>query len=264
MKGSQNNWHKKNVLLAGVGGGIGKEILKQFTRMVNNLISVSRTESKEDIWDEKWGEMPKNYSHYSYDLTSEENVVDLCKEVKDTYGHIDVLINTVGGSLYSHKIEEFPLEQFKRVIDVNLTSAFLLTKHGIRLMKENKEGGHIIHFVSSSAKKISHNKAPYGSAKAGLAHFIHYASVEAAPYQIKVNGITPTYVFTERHIDGIKKKAEKRNVPLEKLEDEMVSSQVLPSKLFPVDLVPVVELLSSSNVITGQIYNVTLGEVLDY
>jgi NAD(P)-dependent dehydrogenase (short-subunit alcohol dehydrogenase family) len=148
------------------------------------------------------------------------------------------------------------------VFRVNLISAFLITKEGIRLMKS--QGGNIIHMVSSSAKSISSKKAPYGMAKSALVTMIQYVATETAKHNIRVNGISPTYVFTPRHQKEIKKKSQNKKLERKDLEAKMVDAQLLKKKLFSEDLIPVVELLMKTEIITGQIYNVTLGEVLSY
>lgn len=250
------------------------------------IISASRTESGTESGtnqDERNDNESRNveYVHYRLDLTKEDSVIKLFGEIKNKYGRLDVLINTIGGSLYSMKLIDFPLDKFNEVLTLNLTTAFLLTREAIKLMssqnKSNKtdgtgdnaylsenKGGNIIHFVSSSAKKFSHNKAPYGISKAGLARLIQYAAFEASESGIFVNGISPTYIFTPRHENDIKKKMAKNNISREKVIAKITESQLIKKPMYPDDLIPLVELLSNTKSITGQIINCTLGEVINY
>ncbi|NPV50233.1 MAG: SDR family oxidoreductase [Candidatus Methanofastidiosum sp.] len=248
---------EKIVLLTGASGGIGKPLLEHLNRNVKILIGSGRknlqdfTRIKED---DKFNYMPM-------DLNSEDNIKFLFSYINDEYGRIDVIINAIGGSLYSHPIEEFPMEEYAKVIDTNLKTAFMLTKESIKYMKRNKEsGGNILHFVSSSSKDISHNKAPYGIAKAGLEALIRYSAYEAAKYNIKVNGLSPTYVFTERHEKEIEIQSRRTDTPIEKIEEKMMEGQLLKRKLYPKDLFPLVDLLVNTEVITGKIYECTLGK----
>ncbi|NYT03631.1 MAG: SDR family oxidoreductase [Candidatus Methanofastidiosa archaeon] len=248
---------EKVVLLTGASGGIGKPLLEHLNRNVKVLIGSGRknlqdfTRIKED---EKFNYMPM-------DLNSEDNIKFLFSYIIDEYGRIDAIINTIGGSLYSHPIEEFPLEEYTNVLDTNLKTAFMITKESIKYMKRNHEsGGNILHFVSSSSKDISHNKAPYGIAKAGLEALIKYSAYEAAKYNIKVNGISPTYVFTERHEKEIEVLSRRTDTPIEKIEEKMMEGQVLKRKLYPKDLFPLVDLLVTTEVITGKVYECTLGK----
>jgi NAD(P)-dependent dehydrogenase (short-subunit alcohol dehydrogenase family) len=245
---------EKIILITGVGGGIGSVLADYFETKVKSLITASRTHRE-----------AKNGVHFPLDLSIEGNIVSLFQDVAQKYGKIDCVVNTVGGSLYSHRIEDFPTIEFDEIFNINLRNAFILTREAIKIMKKNNpQSGSIIHYVSSSAKKISNNKAPYGMAKTALARLIQYAAVETAEYNIKVNGITPTYVFTDRHEEEIKKKALKTGKTYEEILQSIVKSQVLKRGLYPADLIPITELLIETNVITGQIYDVSMGEVLNY
>lgn len=250
---------EKVVLITGVGGGIGNTFLHYLIDKVKVLFTSSRSSEKEVL---KFEKIPKNLTHYSMDLTEEKNVKKLFAHIEERYDHLDILINTIGGSLYSNLLENFPLTQFMQVFRVNLISAFLITKEAIELMKS--QGGNIIHIVSSSAKRISSKKAPYGMAKSALATMIQYAAAETAKYNIKINGISPTYVFTQRHKREINQKIEKNEIERKELLKKITRSQLINKQLYPEDLIPTLELLMKTKVITGQIYNCSLGEVLSY
>jgi len=215
---------EKVILLTGASGGIGKPIFEHLNRNVKVLIGSGRknlqdfTRIKED---EKFNYMPM-------DLNSEDNLKFLFSYIIEEYGRLDVVINTIGGSLYSHTIEDFPLEEYDKVIDTNLKTAFMLTKESIKYMKRNgDQGGNILHFVSSSSKDVSRNKAPYGIAKAGLEALIRYSAHEAAKYNIKVNGISPTYVFTERHEKEIEIQSRRENRSVVEIEEKIMEGQLI-------------------------------------
>jgi len=248
---------EKVILLTGASGGIGKPILEHLNRNVKVLIGSGRknlqdfTRIKED---EKFNYMPM-------DLNSEDNLKFLFSYIIEEYGRLDVMINTIGGSLYSHTIEDFPIEEYDKVIDTNLKTAFMLTKESIKYMKRNgDQGGSILHFVSSSSKDVSHNKAPYGIAKAGLEALIRYSASEAAKYNIKVNGISPTYVFTERHEKEIEVQSRRTNRSVAEIEEKIMEGQLLKRKLYPKYIFPLVDLLIQTEVITGKIFDCTLGK----
>ncbi len=250
----------KVLLLTGASSGIGSALMEYFIDKVHYIITSNRKKISEFLAIEPF---PSNLDHLPLDLTIENNIQDLFQYVIKKYGRLDILINCVGGSLYSHPIEEFPMNEFDSVITLNLKSAFMLTKHAIKAMKRNgDEGGNVVHFVSSSAKNISRHKAPYGAAKAALAHLIHYAASECGTYNIKVNGISPTYVFTPRHEREIQKKVEESGKKREQIIDEILSHQILKKPMQSKDLIKVTELLITTEVITGQIYNCSMGEVI--
>ncbi|MBD3187485.1 SDR family NAD(P)-dependent oxidoreductase [Candidatus Bathyarchaeota archaeon] len=252
-------------IITGVSGGIGRAILKAFHPRFERIFTASRRDIAE-FWD---GKYPSNTSHVPGDLTIESNVQRLFDRAIEKMGHVDLVVNCVGGSLVSGTIKEFNMEDVDRVLAVNLRSAFMITKHALKHMEDGvkqdiQDSGNIVHFVSSSAKKISHGKAPYGIAKAALAHLIHYAAFEAAESNVNVNGISPTYVFTARHERSIRKKMNERNTGRGEVVERITSSQLLRKELQPEDLLEVTWLLATTRVITGQIYNCTLGEINSY
>ncbi|NVM52100.1 MAG: SDR family oxidoreductase [Candidatus Helarchaeota archaeon] len=250
---------KKVLLLTAASGGIGNTLMEYFVDKVQYMITSNRKKLTEFL---TLKPIPPNIEHVPRDLTIEDNVRSLFQHITDNYGKLDILINCVGASLFSHPIEDFPVNEFEKIIALNLKSAFLLTKHAIKAMKTH--GGNIVHYVSSSAKNISPNKAPYGSAKAGLAHFIHYAAYETANYNIKVNGISPTYVFTPRHEKEIQTKIVKTGKKREEIVNKILSHQLLQKPMYSKDLIEVTELLATTESITGQIYNCSMGEILSY
>jgi 3-hydroxybutyrate dehydrogenase len=251
-------FENKVLLLTGASGGIGNAIMDHFTTKVQSITTSNRKSLDQFLINKI---KPANLEHFTHDLTIEADVQDLFRRIENN-GKLDILINCVGASLFSHPIENFPVEEFDKIISVNLRSAFLLTKHAICAMKNR--GGNIIHFVSSSAKNIAPGKAPYGSAKAGLAHFIHYAASEAAQYNIKINGISPTYIFTPRHEAEIQQKMQENAMTREKIVEPILQRQLLHRPMYPADLLNVVELLASTESITGQIFNCCMGEILCY
>ncbi len=251
----------KIFLLTGASSGIGLVLMDYFMDKVQ-FIFTSNRKKFEDFSPFKL--KPNNLEHFSMDLTIESNIEKLFQQIVAKSGRLDILVNCIGGSLFSHPIEDFPIDEFDNIISLNLKVPFLLTKYAIKAMKENSYGGNIIHYVSSSAKNISQNKAPYGCAKAGLAHLIHYAASEAAPYNIKVNGISPTYVFTSRHEREIQEKIKKTNKSHDEIVKEITSHQLLKKPMYSKDLIEVTELLATTEVITGQIYNCSMGEILSY
>ncbi|MBN2151485.1 MAG: SDR family oxidoreductase [Candidatus Lokiarchaeota archaeon] len=252
----------KIVLVTAVSGGIGQAIFKGVAPAARGVVTSSRG-GKEAFW--KDGGWPRNATHVAGDMTREADVEGLFKHALALHGRLDVAVNCVGGSMFGHRIEDFPADEFDQVVATNLRSAFLFTKHAIRAMKGNGEaGGNIVHVVSISAKKIAANKAPYGIAKAGLAKLVHYAAHEAADYGVLVNGISPGYVFTPRHETEIDEKAARTGKPRARVADGLVSGQLLKKHLLPADLLDAVRLLSTTRVMTGQIINVDYGEVLSY
>ena len=79
-------------------------------------------------------------------------------------------------------------------------------------------------------------------------------------YNIKVNGISPTYVFTERHEKEIEIQSRRENRSVVEIEEKIMEGQLLKRKLYPKDIFPLVDLLIQTEVITGKIFDCTLGK----
>lgn len=247
----------KIVLLTGASGGIGKSLLEHLNGNVKVLVGSGR----KNLHDFTRIKESEKFNYMPMDLISEDNIKFLFSYIVEEYGKLDILINTIGGSLLSRPIEEYPIEEYDKVLDINLKIAFMLTKESIKFMKRNvHSGGNILHFVSSSSKDVADNKAPYGIAKAGLEALIKYSAYEAAKYNIKVNGISPTYVFTERHEKEIEVQSRRTGKSISEIEETMMSGQLLKRKLYPEDIFPLVKLLIQTEVITGKVYDCTLGK----
>ncbi len=238
----------KRVLITGAAiGGIGEAIMKKLTLQNNRVLVTSLNMSSDRFPDIK---------SISADCTRENEIHKLENWVKSEVGSIDVLINAIGGSLASKKPLEIDSNFFNEVISVNLTSAVLLTQMATKLMKT----GSIVHIVSTSAFEASLNKMSYGIAKAGLVYYIRSMAQVLAP-NIRINGVSPTYVFTERHNRELKQKAVKTGVSLEKLISDRIVKQLLREPLQPENLNEMIEFAATTPLMTGRILDASLGRI---
>ncbi|HJU62641.1 MAG TPA: SDR family NAD(P)-dependent oxidoreductase, partial [Candidatus Binatia bacterium] len=113
------------------------------------------------------------------------------------HGRIDVLVNVAGGSLHRHKIEEFPLEHWQTVIDVNLTSTFLCCRAAIGVMKSRKSGA-IVNISSDIGFSGDPSRSAYAAAKAGIVGFSKTLALELAPFGVRANVVAPGRIATPR------------------------------------------------------------------
>ena len=131
------------------------------------------------------------------DVTQENSVADLVEQAARWGGRLDVLVNNAGVTV-QRRTEELSLEEWNSVLAVNLTGAFLCSKHAARVMSRG-DGGSIVNIASIHAQVAPafHRAAAYAAAKAGLLGLTRALAVEWAPNGIRVNAICPTYVRTE-------------------------------------------------------------------
>lgn len=132
------------------------------------------------------------------DLTQEAAVFELEKNVVARFGRIDILINNAGMNLRK-KIHEFTLEEWNRVINTNLTSAFLMCRSFVPHMK-GRSYGRIINMTSIMSHVSLPERTAYSTSKAGLLGMTKSLALELAPDGITVNGISPGPFATEMNL----------------------------------------------------------------
>jgi NAD(P)-dependent dehydrogenase (short-subunit alcohol dehydrogenase family) len=123
------------------------------------------------------------------------SVAALIKTLLQTFGRIDILVNNagVGGNT---PFLDTTLEEWNRIIGINLTGAFMVAQAVAREMAKSG-GGKIVNIASLSGQRGGNGRAAYGSAKAGLELLTKVMAVELAPYNINVNNIAPGAIETE-------------------------------------------------------------------
>ena len=124
-------------------------------------------------------------------------VVAAFRKISSDHGRIDALVNVAGGSLHRHKIEEFPLDHWQAVIDVNLTSTFLCCRAVTGLMKSQKSGS-IVHLSSDIGFSGDASRSAYAAAKAGIVGFSKTLALELAPFGVRANVVAPGRIATKR------------------------------------------------------------------
>lgn len=149
-------------------------------------------------------DLPGTPADVECDVTSEESVSALFDGVIATHGRLDVVVNSAGTSTLAPVVDHDAAE-FRRVLDVCLTGAFLVIKHAGRVLGE---GGSITSLTSLNARQPGAGMAAYCSAKAGLAMLTEVAALELGPRGIRVNAVSPGLVVTPLtapalDIDGI-------------------------------------------------------------
>jgi len=128
------------------------------------------------------------------DVADAAGVRDALARIANEFGRLDALVNNAGIAIFK-PILEVTLEDWSRVLAVNLTGPFLCTKAAAALMREHG-GGAVVNITSISAVRASTLRSAYGASKAGLAHLTKQLAVELASLGIRVNGVAPGPVDT--------------------------------------------------------------------
>jgi NAD(P)-dependent dehydrogenase (short-subunit alcohol dehydrogenase family) len=120
------------------------------------------------------------------DVSNAEQAEAAVQKVAAQYGHLDALINNAGTDV-TLSIEELPIQDWDRILAVNLRGPFTMSKFALPVMKQG--GGQIINIVSTAAKRAWANASAYHASKWGLLGFSHALHVEARPHNIKVTAL---------------------------------------------------------------------------
>jgi 3-oxoacyl-[acyl-carrier protein] reductase len=239
----------KVAIVTGASQGIGKACAHALAHEGCNLVICARGKEALEMAATEIKTDATRVLAVPADISKPEDIANMVTKTVDKFGRIDVLVNNAG--FFPIKMfEEMSQEEWRRVIDINLTGTFLVTRAVYGHMADRGEGK-ILNVTSAAGRIGGAGLVHYSAAKAGIIGFTRALAREAAPLGIQVNAIAPGIVETNTAKSTFPDFALKeyvRNVPLGRLgKDE--------------DLVGLVVFLCSckSSYITGQVFSVDGG-----
>ncbi|KAJ4369392.1 hypothetical protein N0V86_009224 [Didymella sp. IMI 355093] len=195
----------KVAVVTGASQGLGQQILNAFTLSgahgaVVDLTSESAEKSIEHLIQEAKDaglEAPKLHA-YECDTSSEEGVQSTWDKIVKEFGKVDILV-TNAGITGGAPAEEYPCQDFKRMIDVNLIGTFLFTRTAGKWWIDNKVDGRVLVVSSMSGSIVNRpqKQSAYNASKAAVAQYMKSLASEWAPHGIRVNALSPGYIQTE-------------------------------------------------------------------
>tara|TARA_B100000941_G_C28381532_1_gene487666 strand:+ start:164 stop:901 length:738 start_codon:yes stop_codon:yes gene_type:complete len=235
----------KNVILTGATGVIGGEILNLLNKSKANIIATGTNLEKLKTISTKY----KNVNIKKFDISdhkSIENFVNECNEIFQ--GKINILINNAGITMDNLSIR-MKDEEWNRVININLTSSFLITKNIIKKMLKNKKGK-IINITSVVGHTGNIGQANYAASKSGIIGMSKSLALEYGKKNITVNCVSPGFI-----------KSEMTDKIADNFKDTMIEKISLERFGMPIDVANAVLFLSSnlSDYITGETIHVNGG-----
>ena len=181
-----------NVILTGATGGIGSSILENLIINGANVLATGTNEDKLNFIKEKF----KNVQTEKFDISNHSEIENFINKANDSLGgRIDVLINNAGITRDNLSIR-MKEEEWNRVIDINLTSTFLLSKNVIKKMLKSKKGK-IVNITSIVGHTGNIGQANYTASKAGVVAMSKSLALEYGKKNINVNCISPGFISTE-------------------------------------------------------------------
>lgn len=182
----------KVVLIAGGSGGLGHTIVPAFLAAGARVVTADRNPSV----DHADGRLT-----LKADVTDEADVRRLVDEVTGTFGRLDVLVNLVGG-FATGRVMDTEMALWQRMLTINVTSAFLLSKAVLPHMME-RGTGRILHMAAWAAVEPFPGAAAYLVAKSGLLALINVLALELKGSGVTVNGVLPTTIDTPANRAGM-------------------------------------------------------------
>ena len=185
------NFKNKNILITGASGGIGNELVKKFVSLGGNVLG-SGTNS------EKLDKIKKQYPNIKvkkFDIAEHLRIEEFIDDVSLELGGLDILINNAGTNADNLSLR-MKDEEWKKVIDINLTSTFLLSKYAIKKMLKSKFG-RIVNITSVVGHTGNLGQSNYSASKAGIIGMSKSLAIEYAKKNITVNCVSPGFIISD-------------------------------------------------------------------
>ena len=223
----------KVMIITGTRKGIGRYLSEYYLEQGYNVIGCSRSMS--DLEHE-------NYEHFCLDVSDEKSVRKMVAQTAKKYKKIDYLINNAGIASMNHSFLT-PLTVVEKIFRTNVFGTFLFCREVGKIMAKNK-WGRIINFATVATPLDLEGESVYASSKAAIESFTRILAREFSPFNVTVNAIGPTPIYT----DLIK------NVPKEKM-NALLSMQAIKRFGTFEDISNVIDFFidGKSNFITGQV-----------
>lgn len=179
-------------LITGGGSGIGKATADLFARRGGAVVVADINHAAAATTVEEIRKAGGRAEAACCDVTVWEQVQAAVDRARQGFGGLDMVVNCAG-ILKGHLLEETPETEWRQLLDVNLTGAFLVTKAALKAMRE-QGGGVIVHIASRMAIRVKEGHGAYAAAKAGILQLTQMAALEGAPHNIRVNCVCPGIV----------------------------------------------------------------------
>jgi len=186
-----NDIKNKNIIVTGASGGIGNSIVKNlYEAGANVLASGTRVEKLEEL-----KKIYNNIKILNFDIAQSDKIEGFIDTSTDALGgSLDCLINNAGITQDNLAIR-MSINEWKKVIDINLTSTFLMSKYAIKKMLKNKSGK-IVNITSVVGHTGNLGQANYTASKAGIVALSKSLAIEYAKKNININCISPGFIKT--------------------------------------------------------------------
>ena len=203
----------KKIIITGASGGIGRSLVEKFVNLNGKVLA---TGTKIEKLEKLKNDFP-NVNILRFDLSEHLKIEEFVEKANNLLGGIDILINNAGINFDNLSLR-MKYDDWKKVIDINLGSTFLLTKSAIKIMLKNKYG-RIVNITSIVGHTGNVGQVNYSASKAGIIGMTKSFAIEYAKKNITLNCVSPGFIKTQmtENISGNMKDFLSSRIPMSKL-----------------------------------------------
>ena len=251
---------KKVAIITGSARGIGGATLQVFARHDYAVIGLDVLPEGKKVADDV-NQQGGECTFFTCDVSDEKAVADCLRQVGEKYGRVDVLVNNAGIVLVK-PFDQITWEEFRHTTEVNLGGHFLLCKYVLPYMKKQKSGV-IINMGSVSGHVGQTDHVMYGATKGAIIAMTRALAWELAPYNIRVNSISPGSVDTPMLRGDIHLESERTGLPFEEVKKEREAEQAFKRWADPLEIAEPIYFLATegASFVTGADWLVDCGWV---
>ena len=195
------NFKNKKILITGATGGIGAALVKKFVSLEGKVLATGTKTKKLDALKKDF----PNIDVLKFDISDHPKIEEFIENVSSQLTGLDILVNNAGINMDNLSLR-MKDEEWKKVIDINLGSTFLLSKYAVKKMLKNKYG-RIVNITSVVGHTGNIGQANYSASKAGIIGMSKSFAIEYAKKNITINCVSPGFIqskMTENIVESIK------------------------------------------------------------
>ena len=200
------NFKNKKIIITGATGGIGGSLIKKFISLNGDVLGTGTKNEKLNLLEKEHSGLKVK----KFDISNHSKIEEFIENASNELGGLDILVNNAGVNVDNLSLR-MKDDEWKKVIDVNLTSTFLLSKYAIKKMLKNKFG-RIVNITSIVGHSGNLGQSNYSASKAGIIGMSKSLAIEYAKKNITVNCVSPGFIVSDMT----------NNLP-EKVKDQLTS-----------------------------------------